>query len=184
MQISTFSCKKGVCAYVCVCVGEEVSMCMYTHSCTHPCVHFTLFRVIIDISTDFPSCCKGNSSFLREEMIFYSWTTYFWKCLCLREAGRREQSQFRQIHCTVTYFIVLFLEGNKTASCLFLKNVFYKAKRNSTYCKCLTYSRMKLSADFVSVTWLFGVICLKCHFLIHFYYSRHCHLCYCYIKNY
>lgn len=34
------------------------------------CVTFTMFRVIIDIPTDFPSCCRENGSFIREEMIF------------------------------------------------------------------------------------------------------------------
>lgn len=107
----------------------------------------------------------GNNCFIKEQSIFlllYDVLLIF-RCLCLLKAGRREQSQFRQIHCTVTYFIVLFLEGNKNAPCFLM--YFIKLKTNSTYCKCsLTYSRMEILADFVSVTWFFKVIYLKCHF--------------------
>ena len=43
--------------------------------------------------------------------------------VCLEKAGRREQLQLRQIHCTVTYFIVLFLEGNKTLPAFLMYSV-------------------------------------------------------------
>lgn len=103
----------------------------------------------------------GNNCFIKEQSIFLLLfdVLLIFRCLCLLKAGRREQSQFRQIHCTVTYFIVLFLDGNKNAPCFLM--YFIKLKTNSTYCKCFwTYSRMEILADFVSVTWLFKVIYL------------------------
>lgn len=129
--------KTSVCVVVrdCECVCVVVLMNTYTYIlCNY--WHLGNFSCLFK---------GGNNSFIKEPSIFlllYDVLLIF-RCLRLLKAGRREQSQFRQIHCTVTYFIVLFLEGNKNTPCFLM--CFIKLKTNSTYCKCfLTYSRMEI----------------------------------------
>ncbi len=127
---TTESCKNQArvcgCAWLWVCARAVVLLNTYTY------ILYNYWHL-----GNFSCLFKGGSNcFIREQSIFlllYGVLLIF-RCLRLLKAGRREQSQFRQIHCTVTYFIVLFLEGNKNAPCFLM--YFMKLKTNGTYCKC------------------------------------------------
>lgn len=74
------------------------------------CFFFTNMNSVTDNS---PTGQFSSSFFIKlySNPLIFSCMSYF--CLCLQKAEDGNKSQFGHIHCTVTYFIVLFLEGNK-----------------------------------------------------------------------